>query len=348
LNIEIIKSKDHWDDFLSSIDDYDFYHTFDYHQISKSPTDRSILIKYEKDGITIGLPILVREINGTNYFDAISVYGYSGPICNGIPANFDAAHYKETLMQYFIQENIISVFLRLHPYLTYQNIIFHEFGELTNLGKVVNIDVTLDLDIQRQKYNRRLKNHVNKANRDCTVKKATTEEDFQAFKELYFENMNRVDAKSFYYFSDTYFEEFKSSEDFKTETLLAIHNETGKPIAGSMFIKTNKMVQYHLSGASNEYLHLNGIKLLIDNMRLEATEEGYEKFNLGGGLGANENDSLFRFKSSFSDDYHDFFIWKLIVDQNKYDELCKKNNVSKADSDFFPLYRYNEFYMKKP
>ena len=77
-------------------------------------------------------------------------------------------------------------------------------------------------------------------------------------------------------------------------------------------------------------------------MRIKATEEGYKKLNLGGGLGANEKDSLFRFKSLFSDEYHPFFVWKLITNEKVYKDLCKKNSINYKSSSFFPLYRLKE------
>tara|TARA_R110002072_G_scaffold93780_3_gene207814 strand:+ start:1178 stop:2242 length:1065 start_codon:yes stop_codon:yes gene_type:complete len=352
LKIEILTKKNEWDEFLKSVNDYDFYHTYDYHQISKSESDDAVLIKYtnsryDKD-IFIGLPLLIRKIEGTEYYDAISVYGYSGPIGSKTPLNFSTSNYEKTLLDFFNKEKIISVFMRLNPYLKFQNIFFSNlgessnFGELSYLGKIVNINLSLPLEDQRRNYQRRLKTHINKANRLLTLKVAETKEDFQQFKVLYYENMKRIKAKDHYFFCDDYFEKFNISKDFKTEVLLAIDNETEKVVAGCMFIKTNTMIQYHLSGSDEKFLHLNGTKFLIDQMRLKATEEGYRNFNLGGGLGANENDSLFRFKSSFSDEYHPFFVWKLITNQKIYKEICKKNNINYKSSTFFPLYRLNE------
>jgi len=66
-----------------------------------------------------------------------------------------------------------------------------------------------------------------------------------------------------------------------------------------MMVKTNNIIQYHISGTKNDHLNLSPIRLLIDEMRLRGTAENYRYFNLGGGLGNNE-DELFRFKSSFS------------------------------------------------
>ncbi|MDG1728590.1 MAG: peptidoglycan bridge formation glycyltransferase FemA/FemB family protein [Algibacter sp.] len=348
MKIEILREKIEWDEFLQSVDDYDFYHTFDYHHISKSESDEAVLIKYTNGEIFIGLPLLIRKIKSTDYYDAISVYGYSGPIGSRTPLNFNKLNYEKTLLDFFNKKKIVTVFVRLNPYLTFQNILFSNlgesfyFGELCYLGKIVNINTSKPLKSQRKKYQRRLKTHINKANRLLTLKIAETKEDFQHFKILYYKNMERVKARESYFFSDEYFEKFNTSKDFKTEVLLAIDNETKKIIAGCMFVKTNTMVQYHLSGSDENYLHLNGIKFLIDQMRIKASNEGYNNFNLGGGLGANENDSLFRFKASFSDEYHPFFVWKLITNATAYKEICKKNKINYKSSTFFPMYRLNE------
>ncbi len=343
MKIEIIKTRKDWTEFLSSVEAYDCYHTYDYHQLSKSAEDSAVIIKYEKDGTIIGLPLLIRKINGSKFYDAISVYGYSGPISKGISSSFNFKDFRNSLKEFFLKEDIISVFIRLNPYLPYQNIIFHGFGELTYLGKIVNINLSLALKEQRQRYHRRLKNQVNKAYKECTIKLVDTVEDFNIFKNIYLENMNRVNAKRFYFFDDNYFDKIMNAKDFKTSIYLAIDNNSAKAIAGCMFIKANDLIHYHLSGTSKDYLHLNATKLLIDNMRLKGVEQGFKNFNLGGGLGANENDSLFMFKSSFSNEYRLFFVWKLIVNKSKYNELCKQNSVESTTTDFFPKYRYEEF-----
>lgn len=348
MKIEILTNKDEWDFFLESVDNYDFYHTYDYHQISKSKSDKAILIKYTENDIFIGLPLLIRKIKGTKYFDAISVYGYSGPIGSKTPLGFNTLNYEHALIDFFNEKKIISVFVRLNPYLAFQNTLYSNlgsssyFGELKYLGKIVNINLKKSLEVQKSKYQRRLKTHINKAKRLLTLKVAESQEDFEAFKTLYFNNMKRIKAKNKYFFSDDYFDKFNNSNDFKTEILLAICNETKQTIAGCMFIKTNCIVQYHLSGSDEDFMHLNGSKFLIDHMRVKATEEGYRYFNLGGGFGANENDSLFRFKSSFSDEYHPFFIWKLITNERIYDEICKERKIFDKTTSFFPLYRINE------
>ena len=92
-----------------------------------------------------------------------------------------------------------------------------------------------------------------------------------------------------------------------------------------------------MSGRDEDYLNHYPIKLLIDEMRIIATNENNYFFNLGGGV-ANKEDSLFYFKSAFSDDLKDFNIWKVIVNKEIYDQLTLKKNVE-PESNYFPLYR---------
>ncbi len=334
--IEVIKEKKQWDALLNEFEFYDFYHTYDYHYISKPANETPVILKYSENDILIALPLLIRNIENTNYKDATSVYGYAGPLAKGNLDAFDNVNFREALNNYLKENNIISVFSRLNPYIPYQYHVLNHLGGVMPKGKVVNIDLALDKITQRQRYQSRLKTHINKSRRHCYIKKASNSKDFQDFIEIYKENMDRVKAKKSYYFNEDYFEKLSSSKDFETETLLAIHKESEKVIAGCMFIKTNNIVQYHLSGTRQDYLHLTPSKLLIDEMRLAANNQDYTIFNLGGGLGGSHEDSLFKFKSSFSKDFKDFNLWKYIVNKEAYEHLSKNKA---QDCLFFPLYR---------
>lgn len=338
---EIITSKSAWDSTLKEIGNYDFYHTFEYHQIGLKNFQTPTLIRFKEGSAIIALPLLIQKIEGSNYFDATSVYGYAGPISNLLSNNFDNHNFISALKNYFEESNIITVFSRLNPYIAYQNNLLKNYGDLTQQGTVVNIDLTLDPVIQRQKYQNRLKTHINKSRRNCVVKKANSTEDINEFVKIYYENMERVNANKFYFFDEHYFLKLNNSKDFKTEILLAADKETGTVLGGSMFITTNNTVQYHLSGCKNEFLHLMPIKFLIDEMRLIATERKMKYFNLGGGLGSNVEDSLFRFKSSFSKDFKDFYLWKLIINKPVYDELVANKNLD-DEVNYFPKYRFLE------
>jgi len=337
--IKEITSKQEWRAVLQQVDSFDFYHTFDYHNISHNPDiEQPILLTYTSNDVIIALPLLLRVIPNTKYFDFTSIYGYAGPLSKNVTSSFDNDNYISALQSYFYMKNVVSVFSRLHPYFNLQNNILSHFGEIVPLGKVVNIDITLTLDESRSLYQKSLKNQVNKLRKSCKVRKAKNEEDISEFVEIYNENMKRLNAEENYFFKTEYFTNFTKQSDFKTDILLVEELESGKIIAGSMFVKTNGFVQFHLSGTRTDYLRLGPSKLFLDEMRNEATTEKFKYFNLGGGKGSS-NDTLFEFKASFSKDFRVFNIWKYIVNKNIYNELVSK--AKSENKDFFPSYRAN-------
>ncbi|WP_299100160.1 peptidoglycan bridge formation glycyltransferase FemA/FemB family protein [uncultured Winogradskyella sp.] len=328
-----ITEKNEWNTILEQIENYDFYHTYDYHNISKNKNETPILLTYTDAKFIVALPMLLRPIPNTEYFDLTSVYGYAGPISNIDINSSNFEGFKTAFNTYLESKNIVSVFSRLHPYLKQEKII-ENLGDTISLGEVVNIDISLPVEQSRMAYGKSNKNQVNKLRKQCEVVKAESKEEILEFVDIYYENMKRLEAKESYFFSKEYFLNFMDIKDFDTDILLVKHLETGEFIAGSMFVKTKNIVQYHLSGTRTEHLRLKPSKLFLDEMRLQATEQGYKVFNLGGGLGS-EQDSLFEFKASFSKDFRTFKVWKYIVNQKVYDELSQ----GKPDSDFFPKYR---------
>jgi lipid II:glycine glycyltransferase (peptidoglycan interpeptide bridge formation enzyme) len=344
--IEIITNRDEWNRFMRLIGHFDFYFTYYYHFLSKKEDEKPVLIAYREAGTVIALPLLLRDIEGTSYRDATSVYGYAGPLCktdNGDPLTFDTSRFKTELQRFLLNNKIVSVFTRLHPYICYQEHLLSDIGTIISPGSVVNIDLTLPVDIQRQKYSSRLKTYINKARRLYSIVEGKEENQIEEFIEMYYENMRRVEAEDYYFFDKRYFYQLMISSFFKVELLLCSDTRTGELIGGAMFVKTDKIVQYHLSGCKEEYLSLNPIKLLIDEMRIRATAENYTYFNLGGGKGV-KRDSLFRFKSSFSKDFKPAQFWKYIVNREVYDQLvaeAKKplTETRNVETDFFPTYR---------
>ncbi|WP_299531857.1 GNAT family N-acetyltransferase [Ulvibacterium sp.] len=339
--IEAITCKTKWQELLSLAENPDFYYTHSYHQVSKSTNEHPVLLNYTNGNSSVLLPLLIRDIENTGLKDATSVYGYAGPLTINLDSNFDQEKFGKELDTFFNEHNIVSVFSRLHPYMEHQETILEGLGHVNTLGKVVNIDLTDTIVDQRAKFNRRLKTYLNKSRKSCTVIKGDIEEHLDDFIRLYHQNMNRVNAGEDYYFSKDYYKSILTSDEYESELSLCVCNETKEIIAASMFMKKGKIVQYHLSGLSEAHFKLNPIKLIIDEMRIKVTNEGYTYFNLGGGLGSRE-DSLFRFKSGFSKDFREFKIWKYIVDEEAYRELSStmlNGQINGNTSNYFPLYR---------
>lgn len=342
--IEIIKEKEVWDNLLKKCDFVDFYHTYDYHHAAKAKGEVPVLIHYAMNNSTIVLPLLFRNIEYSVYKDATSVYGYPGPISVNMTSDFDYGLFQEELHRFLRDQNIISVFSRLNAFIPLQENCLCDLGRTETLGNVVYIDLRKPLDKQWKLYNRRLRTYINKSRTIYNIKEANIPADLDLFIDLYYENMRRVNASKEYFFDKKYFIDLISCSDFETELLLATSKKTGEVAGGTMFIKKNEIIQYHLSGTSERYLDLNPVKLLIDEMRIRGSQENFSYFNLGGGVGCRE-DSLFYFKSGFSKYTLPFKVWKYIVNQNVYEELVlqrKDIQYSEETIQYFPRYRFNK------
>ena len=62
---EIIRNSNEWNELLHEIENYDFYHTYDYHLIEMLDDQVPALIKYKEMDCVIALPLLIRRISNT-------------------------------------------------------------------------------------------------------------------------------------------------------------------------------------------------------------------------------------------------------------------------------------------
>lgn len=336
---EIIDVKNpKWDNLVKSSYLYDFHHTSFYHQIDND--FRSVMAVAENENEFVALPLVIRPIEGTSWFDCTSVYGYCGPITNRQDFNFSETFldfFRENLKKYCQENNIVSLFSRLHP-LIQQNTFFDKMGEIADLNKTVAVDLRLTPEEQKRQYRKSNKSELNQLRRKgYYVEEAKSSKEIDRFIEIYYETMDRVDASPYYYFSKEYFHSFLNNHHFGNKLLLAKFED--KIIAGAIFTTTEKIMQYHLAGTTEEYIRETPMKLILDEARLMGNELGLEFLHLGGGVGGSDDDSLFRFKSGFSDLYCQFSVWKYIFDDVRYKELVHKNINVDLNSIFFPLYR---------
>ena len=331
--IEIDNPK--WNEIVKKSSIYDFHHTSFYHRIDND--FRSVLFYVEKDNNFIALPLVIRPIESTDWFDMTSVYGYCGFITNQNIEEDLLFFFKDNFKAYCKENNIISVFSRLHPIIN-QKSMFSDFGCIEDLNKTVAIDLRLTPEEQRKQYRKSNKSEINQLKRKgFSVVEAKSNSDIDSFIAIYYETMDRVNAEKYYYFSREYFYDFLSNKFFGNKLLLAkFDNEV---VAGAIFTYTDKIMQYHLAGTTENYIRETPMKLLLDEARLLGNELGLEFLHLGGGVGGSDEDSLFRFKSGFSDLYCQFSVWKYIIDEEKYNALLVKKGLVSSESSFFPLYR---------
>jgi lipid II:glycine glycyltransferase (peptidoglycan interpeptide bridge formation enzyme) len=158
---------------------------------------------------------------------------------------------------------------------------------------------------------------------------------------LYALTMQRTNADEAYHFDRSYFDQLRRALESKLHLFVA--ELQGRVVSAGLFSLFQNTVQFHLSGSDPEYLHYAPSKVLIDQVRIWASSQGAKIFHLGGGVGS-KRDSLFMFKAGFSDRYHEFKVWKCIVDDAAYNQAINerktKNNAPPlVSSSYFPAYR---------
>lgn len=331
-----ITSSDSWTGYIKKTICYDAYHTLHYHSLDS--TGEPVLFVYEEGEDFIALPLLKRVIEHTELCDFTSSYGYTGPISNKSidSLSYDLVeNFTHSFIDFMKDNKAVSVFSRLNPFIN-QSVLLNKIGGVRANGKTVCIDLTQSLDDQRAQYEKRLQRQIRQLRkRKYVVKHADTQEQIHLFTRMYTENMVRLGAHQSYFFNEDYFTSLLKSSEFDCNLMLIYDGD--EMICGAIVMWVDKIIRNHLSATSGSHVHLSPSKLLTEEISLFARTIGLEYLHLGGGLGGKE-DSLFKFKSSFSNHLLEDNIWCFIADEHAYNQLVKEKNI-KADRGYFPLYR---------
>ena len=327
--------KDRWNAIIRSMNHYDFYHLAEYHQLEHS--GQSLLLYFSSKKTSLAFPVVVRPIEGTKYNDLTSVYGYAGPLSDSEnPDEQTVKDFQKALLHFFDLHQIVSGFARLHPLFNNQKFILSGMGEIIDVNQTVGVDLSLPEQEQKRQYAHSVKNHINRLKRrNVSVEKVRTQEAIDRFIEIYRENMKRVNASMMYFFPSEYF--YRLMDELPASLFLAYYE--GTAISGSLFTSCNGIVQPHLSATRDDYLRWSPLKLVWDCIRKDAIEKNEKWLHLGGGVGGAD-DSLFQFKTQFSDLRFSFKTWRYIHDKETYTRLVSGKYANRTlQSSFFPLYR---------
>lgn len=340
-----------WQSVLDRCLAYDFYHLPRYTALDAHSYGEGKLFVYEEADAIAAIPLLLRPlwtleglpIAFFGYFDATSVYGYSGPVTNQNYTNqgfFE--RFGKALQAQLNELRVIAAFSRLHPIINNENGLC--VGDVLSLGESVSINLMLSLDEQFRHFRKSHRYEIRKARAEkITVVHDTQWKHYNEFIAMYLETMDRVNADKYYYFDENYFARLRLALGNRLHLFAGIHN--GKVISAALFTIVNNIVEYHLSGSSSEEKSFAASKLVIDEARQWASNEGATVFHLGGGV-SSQADKLFLFKSGFSPNRHTFKIWRYISDSQKYSAAVQhrrawllEQGLDYSKVDFFPLYR---------
>jgi|GEM_PF-1069903 len=352
--MDIITKRADWNNVLQQFQNTgDIYYNYDYLSIYVENFDaESEAIIWEDQHVSIFWSHLIRVIpnilgNSPASFDLISPYGYGGPLINyktddSLKIRNSLRSFMEEYHRFAKSNNYICEFIRFHPVLRNWKLFSDDFKNviaLDHYNDTVYIDLSADLDHIWQEMRKGHRYNIKKSVREgCDVKILSnpSDSDINEFISLYYSTMERVQSSKKYFFSPSFIKDHFS----KLHATLIRIDYDGKLIGASMFISGKSCVHYHLSGSNNTIKGVYPSELIIWNVIKWAKERNLKYFHLGGGL--KMNDSLFSFKSGFSNKKAPFYTGKIIFDHEKYDLLIKSCNNANLNQNFFPAYRSDQ------
>lgn len=333
LRIDLVYDRSDWAEALSAMNGYDFAHTYDFHHIARAYGEGEpmmVTVRNDANEIVALWPALKRGIGTTGWFDLTSVYGYAGPlVVNGICGNAALL----LILDFMREQGAVSLFSRMHPLFVGT---LPEGSRGRRLGDVVIIDVRDDLDVVKCYRGGHRRDIVNAGKKGLMVSCEQGQGAVADFHALYIDAMQNLDATSYYFFDKDYFGCLNAAIDF--ETLIFFASIDGKKVAASIFIVTEGVMQYYLSGTDENFRSLSPSKAIIAEAHRVAVQRGLRHLVLGGGVGSRQ-DALFEFKRGFSTATAPFHVVRNILDEARYHSLCEERGIMPSPDGFFPAYR---------
>ncbi|NTU80705.1 MAG: GNAT family N-acetyltransferase, partial [Chloroflexales bacterium] len=347
-----LRDADAWTAALEAAGPYDVYHLPAYHALAEQCGEGlARLFVYEDAGLTIALPLLLRPLDqvpgleqiGAGGFDAVSAYGYPGPVVPARPIAAEAAARFQTELRGCLGDlRVVAAFSRLHPLLA-QGEVIANLGEYVPCGQTVSLDLRLDQAAQLAGYRQSHRYEVRRLRQGGLVcERDAAGAALESFIEIYAATMRRVGASEGYFFTRPYFESLLAMDGHYQ---LFVCRQGEQVIAAALFSRCQGIVQYHLAGTHEQYLKLAPMKLIVDEARHWANEIGAEVLHLGGGIGSRE-DTLFQFKAGFSHRRHRFAVWRWVISPEGYARLnearalwAARQGLTFVASEYFPAYR---------
>lgn len=333
---KIISSDDLcWNYYLEQMPFYkrDIYYTREYYRMYEKNGDGIARLFIYQEGEKLALyPFLVNEIAGydlkESYYDIETAYGYGGPLVNKENDIKFIRNFEENFLQYCKKSNIIAEFIRFNPYLKNEKIFMKNIIVMHNRTTVF-LDLRKSIDeIWIQDISSKNRNMIRKAEKNNL--KIEKENNVVEFQKLYESTMDKVVATPYYYFNEDYYNTIGKNDNYN---ILNVRKDD-KVIAAAIFMNYGIYMHYHLAGSNQAYLGCAPNNLLLWEAIKYAKQLNCQLFHLGGGLSDSREDSLFKFKSSFSKDYLEFYIGKRVHNNEVYNyliEIWEKRNGIKAN-----------------
>ena len=328
---------------VSSQEFHNPYYHIEYLQRHLTNTKKLVVfLLMEQESCVALLPMILNPIPNTNFWDAISPYGYSGPLFKDSENHDQIASLWEKVDQWYNNNNIVTEFIRF----SLNNNHVGYTGACNKTLKNVCGNLKGNFEIQWESFGRKVRNNYRKAlSFELSFKlfdqENLTKTVIDEFYDIYYKTMLRNNASKFLFFSADFFRHLvlENKQDF-TIGMVYLNN---KAISTELHIHYHQNTVYAFLGGTdsdffhtrpNDYLRVEVIKWAIQNKK--------EKYVLGGGI--KDDDGLYKSKKAYFPKDEDciFYTGRKVVNKTVYSDLVEKVLKEKPelkDDTYFPLYR---------
>jgi hypothetical protein len=329
-----------WSTALAAVP-HDVYHLPGYASVDgRHRKARACAFVYREGARALLQPLLVRPVPDSDLLDAVSPYGYSGPVSNAGQGDRDFwRRAMRSMVTTLRAHRIVTVFVRLHPLLAVPHDVLGDVGTLVRHGDTVSVDLRLPAEEIWRRTRKAHRNAINRARRAGLTVLVDDWSHLGAFVAAYHATMRRLDADDTYFFGIDYFTGLRAALGDRVHLAAALLDNTF--VGGSIFFHHGPFGHAHLVGTTAVGQARGAGKLLDDEERWWVRAHGGAVYHLGGGFGG-ERDPLFAYKSGFSDRTHPFFTWRVVTDRIAYGRLLRCPVPAEGPLDlsgFFPPYR---------
>jgi hypothetical protein len=272
-------------------------------------------LRIESPSRTTLIPLVVRDVEGSELRDATSPYGYPGATIEGdgpAPALDDVDWSATELLSAFVRDRL---------------------GEPSLAGGTPRSTVYLHDPARERGVRPRLAEQVRAAERagwtvETTVGPEAGDE-LGRFETAYEETMRRAGAADRYFFGRDY---YRAVLSFPRSWLLEARSPAGEVGAAAIAATSDGLLHYFLGGTADASLAESPFKNVVAGM-LDLAEEIGVPLNLGGGV--EPGDGLERFKRGFANAELPFHTHEIVCDPDEYARLA----AGAEAVGFFPAYR---------
>jgi serine/alanine adding enzyme len=324
-----------WDDLVVRLGGSDSYTGAAYYRASAliEPAGTvPVLLHHVQDDDELALPLLLRPLPDGQGWDAVSAYGYGGPVAT-------SEHGREAFGAAFDEwaraNGVITTFLRLHPLLGNTRLV-PSTAELVGVNSTVAWDVTPGraLPALMHPHHRRAARKADRAGLEVAV--ISQPQTLDEFRELYDLTMRRRGADAFYFFRAEYWKALLAERE--ALGLIVVEGRLdGELVAALLCFSKGPWLHYHL-GASSDSARIIGASHRCFLAAAEwAQMRGMTRFHLGGGLGRDASSPLFVFKHRFDPMTPPlrFHVAKFVHDRDRYRQLAG----TESTNGYFPPWR---------